>query len=236
MINQKIIKKIINKYLIINLLLFLIASSLYCEDKKENIPGLTKEVYDNLCGVWTINLNWDKATKMFSWGKAEYQVNSSVIFELGDKNPYLLTDGGGKLIFIKIVELQKKEYELDLKDYSNKEALIKVYANDDGTISFEDKFGYVSTPGRDKKYYKLSGPNKTEKTIKFVPTIDNLRFRESPTLDGKFIKMLVKGEKLDFMEKGKEEIVNGVKGTWVKVKTEKGEVGWAFDAYLEEVK
>jgi hypothetical protein len=38
------------------------------------------------------------------------------------------------------------------------------------------------------------------------------------------------------MEKGKDETINNIKGNWVKVKTGKGEVGWAFDAYLEEVK
>ena len=70
----------------------------------------------------------------------------------------------------------------------------------------------------------------------YTPTIDNLRFRETPTLDGKFIRMLNKGEQLELIEKGKEETISGTKGTWVKVKTEKGEVGWCFDAYLEEVK
>jgi len=35
---------------------------------------------------------------------------------------------------------------------------------------------------------------------------------------------------------GKEETINGVKGSWVKVRTESGDTGWCFDAYLEEVK
>ncbi len=67
----------------------------------------------------------------------------------------------------------------------------------------------------------------------FTPTISNLRFRETPTLDGKFIRMLKQDEKLELIEKGKEEAINNVKGTWVKVKTEKEEVGWCFYAYLE---
>jgi len=70
----------------------------------------------------------------------------------------------------------------------------------------------------------------------YKPSVNNLRFRESPTLDGKYIRTLKKGEKLQLLETGKTETINGVKGTWVKVKTEKGEIGWCFDAYLEEVK
>jgi hypothetical protein len=31
-------------------------------------------------------------------------------------------------------------------------------------------------------------------------------------------------------------MINEIKGFWIKVKTEKGEVGWCFDAYLEEIK
>ena len=70
----------------------------------------------------------------------------------------------------------------------------------------------------------------------FTPSVSNLRLRETPDLNGKFIRSLNQNEKLELIEKGKEETINGTKGTWVKVKTEKGEVGWCFDAYLEEVK
>jgi len=70
----------------------------------------------------------------------------------------------------------------------------------------------------------------------FFSKVDTLRLRESPSIDGKIIRNLIKGEKLELLEKGKVETINGVKGTWVKVKTEQGEVGWCFDAYLEEVK
>ncbi|MCK4798323.1 MAG: SH3 domain-containing protein [Spirochaetes bacterium] len=73
-------------------------------------------------------------------------------------------------------------------------------------------------------------------TSYFTPTINNLRFRASPSLQGKFIRSLKKGEKLELLEKGKTETIGDVTGTWVKVKTNSGEVGWCFDAYLEEVK
>ncbi len=82
--------------------------------------------------------------------------------------------------------------------------------------------GKESTKSSDKKTY-------------YTPNVDNLRFRASPDLQGKFIRSLIKGEKLELIEKGKADTVNGVKGTWVKVKTEKGEVGWCFDVYLKEL-
>jgi hypothetical protein len=66
--------------------------------------------------------------------------------------------------------------------------------------------------------------------------LNNLRFRETAGSNGKFIRTLLKNEKLEFIEKGNEETINGVKGNWVKVKTEKGEIGWCFDGYLEEIK
>ena len=72
--------------------------------------------------------------------------------------------------------------------------------------------------------------------VKYIAQVDTLRIRESPDQSGKIIRMLSKGEKLELLEKGKEETIGGVQGNWVKVKTDKGEIGWCFDAYLEEVK
>jgi hypothetical protein len=66
----------------------------------------------------------------------------------------------------------------------------------------------------------------------YTPTIDNLRFREGPSVDSRVIRMFNENEKLMILEKGKTESINNVTGTWVKVKTEKNEIGWCFDAYL----
>jgi len=90
--------------------------------------------------------------------------------------------------------------------------------------------------------WENQNPAAVEKKVKeevkkyYKPTITNLRFRESPTLEGKFIRLLVKDEKMELLEQGKEETINNIKGRWIKVKTEKGEVGWAFSGYLEEIK
>ena len=84
-------------------------------------------------------------------------------------------------------------------------------------------------------YDNILAPNKYAK-IYYLPTIDNLRFRESPTLNGKVIRILKKNDVLELIEKGKTETIKGVNGTWVKVKTDLGEEGWCFDAYLKEWK
>ena len=78
--------------------------------------------------------------------------------------------------------------------------------------------------------------------VNYLVLVASLRFRSSPSSDGKIIRKLNKGEKLEFLERGTQENINNVPGNWVKVRTEQGEEGWCreegwcFDAYLEEVK
>ncbi|MBP7737371.1 MAG: SH3 domain-containing protein [Spirochaetes bacterium] len=69
----------------------------------------------------------------------------------------------------------------------------------------------------------------------FATSAENLRFRETPGTAGKFMRYLVAGEKLKFLEKGKEETIGGVRGAWCKFQTEKGETGWCFDGFLTEI-
>ncbi len=82
--------------------------------------------------------------------------------------------------------------------------------------------------------------NIIEKSLKlygktYTPKITNLIFREKPDKNSKAIRIFNIDEKLELIETGKSETINGVKGNWIKVKTEKGEIGWCFDAYLKEV-
>jgi hypothetical protein len=70
----------------------------------------------------------------------------------------------------------------------------------------------------------------------YMPSVDTLRFRETPAVDGKIIRSLQNGERLKLIEKGKADTVNGTKGYWCKFETSKGETGWCFDGYLEEYK
>lgn len=86
---------------------------------------------------------------------------------------------------------------------------------------------------------ELKKINKNEiKILFYIPKIDSLRLRKEPNVNGEFIRLLKKEEKLELLVKLNKykDTIDGKKGTWVKVKTEQGEVGWCFDAYLEEVK
>ncbi len=100
--------------------------------------------------------------------------------------------------------------------------ILKKYKNESIFVIFNKNVQEKLQKFRESKYVNIS----------YEVNTDNLRFRESPTIDGKLIRMLKKGEMLEFIESGKEDTINGIKGTWIKVKTEQGEVGWCFDAYL----
>jgi uncharacterized protein YgiM (DUF1202 family) len=67
--------------------------------------------------------------------------------------------------------------------------------------------------------------------------VDGLRLRQKPLIDSNIIRNLQKGERVIYIDdSNREETVNNVKGIWLKVKTEKGEIGWCFNTYLQEVK
>jgi hypothetical protein len=68
----------------------------------------------------------------------------------------------------------------------------------------------------------------------YTPTINNLRLREGPNLDSKTIRLLRLGEKLEVTARAHSQKIDDVRGTWVRVKTQSGEVGWCFDAYLKK--
>jgi len=73
--------------------------------------------------------------------------------------------------------------------------------------------------------------------VKFYkPAIDAAQFFESPGLNGKLIRSLARSEKLELVETGKADAIEGKNGFWISVKTEDGEKGWAFDGHLEEIK
>ena len=67
-------------------------------------------------------------------------------------------------------------------------------------------------------------------------SVDNLRLRETPDVSSKVILLMKKNTKIEIIDLGKMTFVNKVSGTWIKVRTELGEEGWCFDAYLEELK
>jgi len=138
--------------------------------------------------------------------------------------PMAIDDFGEELPEMFEIEIDLSKSSLYLKSNSKTDEFIK-----SGFVRIQNN--YILN---DIYNFKRSVLLKYSKNV--TPSISNLRFRETPDLKGKFIRSLIKGEKLELIEKGKSETIDGVKGVWVKVKTEKGEIGWCFDAYLEEVK
>jgi hypothetical protein len=151
---------------------------------------------------------------------------------------------------------------LVLDDNNNKESVAQENPDCYTKEVYADKFGsntvyYLNYDNKNYKdifYASLSNPDKKYtydwnktfndiiQSIKILyevylkPTASGLRLRETPDQQGNIIRKLDQNEKLEFMERGVKETINGIKGNWVKVKTEKGEIGWCFDGYLEEVK
>jgi hypothetical protein len=68
----------------------------------------------------------------------------------------------------------------------------------------------------------------------FIPTIPNLRLRDQEKT-GNVIRLLKENEKLKIVEMGQDDEINGIKGSWVKIKSLDGnEEGWCFNGYLKE--
>jgi ankyrin repeat protein len=67
--------------------------------------------------------------------------------------------------------------------------------------------------------------------VYYMSFIENLRLRQGPTLKSGVIRLLEKYEKIILIEKGKQEVIDNILGSWLKVKTLKGETGYCFDGY-----
>lgn len=100
-----------------------------------------------------------------------------------------------------------------------------------------DKNVYIK---ENTEIYEREKPVKSEKPPdKYYVTIkDNVELKEGPFEEDKTIRLLKKGEQLiliDPLDYG-ENISYGQAGTWKMVKTKKGEIGFCFDIFLEEIK
>jgi hypothetical protein len=218
-----------------------------------NDLGLTQDIYAKLCGVWNIGVSetfkrkektckdtqtYGVACDSFSWGMAEIHVNVSLIIDLGEKNPYILFPGMGEATIKKIIRNGEKSYIIRLRhDRDNTERDLKVSFVDDEKIIFPEMKWFKDFPllingfGEKTVYAKIDGPFAKY----FKPKIANLRLRSEPSSKGKIIRSLAKEDKLLILKKGAMETIEGVKGFWVRVLTDKDEIGWCFDAYLENI-
>jgi hypothetical protein len=197
---------------------------------------ISKDDYYNICGVWVFSksINPDAlVNENYSWGISKMYPISSLVIDLNEKQSFMTTDAG----VLDILDIKKNDdnsFSLTTMDTHKRETVfILNYDSKNNTIWFNKTNGYFTEgPNKKNPFYKLGGPEKKS----FITKVSTLRLRETSGNDGKIIRLLSKGEKLELLEKGKEEIINGIKGNWVKVKTGKGEIGWCFDGYLEEVK
>lgn len=70
-----------------------------------------------------------------------------------------------------------------------------------------------------------------EKDKKYVNSKNGLNLREKPTIDSNIIITIPNREKLEIIKYNKEDIINGIKGRWVKINSGEN-VGWVFSGYL----
>ncbi len=63
---------------------------------------------------------------------------------------------------------------------------------------------------------------------------DNLKIRETPSLDSEKIGLISKYENVTILEVGQKEIIDRIESVWVKVRTDDGKEGWSFGGYLTD--
>lgn len=207
---------------------------------------------DNIKGIVDFNMGYDIydaiIEKRFFFVKNGSLISICISYELGQLKD---SDEKKSKDRLKIVQLIDK-YNVLLRNNKmprNEEYLLSEISKNIYAYIYKNKKPPIEIPEEMIKLYKYFDeltatihfyePKEDKKDTNkkyYAPKVAALRLRESPTLDGKFIRSLLKGEKLELIEKGKEEMISGVKGNWVKVRTEKGEIGWCFSGYLEELK
>lgn len=219
-----------SKILLKMFLVILISSTSFASDG----IGLTQESYIALCGVWDFNKDFVGQEEKFSWGKATAIINNSIVIDLGEDSPFFLAGDLGQYNIIK-VNKKNDTFIITIRRRDNSEYNYKISIIDDKTIFFNQteqgkKVPLLDKYGKENKYYKLSGPTIKYKKLK----IEKLRLRIDPSLNSKIVRNLNKEDKLIIIKTGKEEIIEGNKGNWVKVITGQNEIGWCFNNYLED--
>jgi hypothetical protein len=183
--------------------------------------------------------------------KIQIQIKSNALFS---NEGIFYKSGGPDIVFYDFYTPKSNELKL-FKQTSEDSSIIKLIKKDEKLVIYYKSRDFIEINNQ-KVYWlsvstlededgfclesdleKLNSENGDRKlTTFYIPLITTLRFHETPGNNGKFIRMLNKNEKLLLLEKGKEDVISGVKGQWYKVKTEKEEIGWCFSGYLEEKK
>jgi len=75
--------------------------------------------------------------------------------------------------------------------------------------------------------------DKTANTAAVYYATQNLRLRSEPdTSTDNRIKSIPAGERVELLETGKTQTIDGISAPWFRVKTEDGTTGWAFSGFL----
>ncbi|OHD36425.1 MAG: hypothetical protein A2015_10395 [Spirochaetes bacterium GWF1_31_7] len=169
-----------------------------------------------------------------------YNNNSSVIdkFEYINNLDYIVTPSHNLTVSIRDGYMSRQDHK---EKKSGKYLFIEDVYYTEKNIEEYKKLKYYSSSlveaERFVQYNKNLSVNKYIYKNDILKSItDNLRLRENGDINAKVIKKLKKNEKVNLQKFGKYEVINNFHGNWVQVKTESGEEGWCFDAYLEEVK
>jgi uncharacterized protein len=67
-----------------------------------------------------------------------------------------------------------------------------------------------------------------------MPFVSSLLFRSGPSRNSQALRALGKYEVLEFVREGGEEVIDGMRGRWIEIRTDKGERGFCFDGYCVE--
>ena len=137
-----------------------------------------------------------------------------------------ITEPSNKYIFknMNIISYGERDGEgdsINIETYNDQEAIIR--------------WKYNSNRGSFPGNYEIRVHYKIYNTPDFQAThevSENLLLRLNQNRGAGIIMTLIKGTKVQVLETGNSELIDGINANWVKVQTEDGYVGWCFSGYL----
>jgi hypothetical protein len=212
-----------NKYLIIFLILFSIIISCKKENDKLDDKVITKSIYK----IDKKKLFINKLSRIFLIQDDQYKQQYIILRNNGSCKLIInFCEGFGEKtttyqIDNNIIKFNNFKFEAEFLSETKLELITEILSfNCNHTKEHDTILTEI-----DYKYFK--------------PKLDKLRLREYDTFypsQGKFIRFLDSNEKLLLITKlGNEEIIDGKKGYWYVIETQKNERGTCFSAFLDEI-
>lgn len=93
----------------------------------------------------------------------------------------------------------------------------------------------VSLLEENNRLLRIQTPFIPTHIVKLLTNADGLSLRETPNASGEVISKLLNGTKVQFIEKGSEVELNGIKGSWFRIRSQDGNEGWGFSGSLEKL-